>query len=210
MRRFLPALALAAAAQAAPPGATTLPRLLSAGLGAVPWSTQSGGIAAYDVSLDENGSVTGADIVQDVAPYGELLGAASVRTCLDDLGADRLGHGVRVVEDRALLDRVVAAGVPLEVCPVSNVALGVFSDLTSVPLPTLLDAGATVALGADDPLLFGSRLAGQYATMRAAHDLPDECLAELARMSVRASRAPEDVRARTLREIDEWLASPPP
>ena len=55
----------------------------------------------------------------------------------------------------------------------SNVALGVYCDLTSVPLPTLLEAGATVALGADDPLLFGSRLAGQYATMRAAHDLTD-------------------------------------
>ena len=83
--------------------------------------------------------------------------------------------------------------MPLEVCPVSNVALGVYSDLTSVPLPVLLDAGATVALGADDPLLFGSRLAAQYATMRAAHDLSDDVLAELARMSVRASRAPDDV-----------------
>ena len=81
-------------------------------------------------------------------------------TCLDDLHASRLGHGVRAAEDPALLDRIVAAGVPLEVCPVSNVALGVYTDLTSVPLPTLLEAGATVALGADDPLLFGSRLAG--------------------------------------------------
>ena len=80
----------------------------------------------------------------------------------------------------------------LEVCPVSNVALGVYSDLTSVPLPTLLEAGATVALGADDPLLFGSQLAAQYATMRAAHDLDDATLAELARMSLRASRAPDD------------------
>ena len=111
----------------------------------------------------------------------------------------RLGHGVRAAEDPALLDRIVAAGVALEVCPVSNVALGVYSDLTSVPLPTLLAAGATVALGADDPLLFGSRLAGQYATMRAAHELDDAQLAELARMSVRASRAPEDVRAATSR-----------
>ena len=67
-------------------------------------------------------------------------------------------------------------------------------------------AGATVALGADDPLLFGSRLAGQYATMRAAHDLSDAELAELARMSVRASRAPSDVRARLLAGIDQWLA----
>ena len=76
-------------------------------------------------------------------------------------------------EDPDLLARLVDAGIALEVCPVSNVALGVYSDLTSVPLPTLLEAGATIALGADDPLLFGSRLAGQYATMRAAHDLSD-------------------------------------
>ena len=136
---------------------------------------------------------------------GELLGADAVRTCLDELHADRLGHGVRVAEDPALLDRVVAAGVPLEVCPVSNVALGVYSDLTSVPLPELMAAGATIALGADDPLLFGSRLASQYATMRAAHDLTDDRLAELARMSVRASAAPESLRAEILADIDSWL-----
>ena len=90
-------------------------------------------------------------------------------------------------------------------CPVSNVALGVYSDLTSVPLPQLLEAGATVALGADDPLLFGSRLAGQYATMRAAHDLTDDQLAELARMSVSASRAPSDV-VKTMLADDRRLA----
>ena len=140
-----------------------------------------------------------------LAPHGgELLGPDSVRACLDHLNAGRLGHGVRVAEDPALLDRVVARGVPLEVCPVSNVALGVYSDLTSVPLPVLLEAGATVALGADDPLLFGSRLASQYATMRAAHDLSDADLAELARMSVRASRAPDDVQKATLADIDAW------
>jgi adenosine deaminase len=142
-----------------------------------------------------------------LAPHGgELRGPEHIRVCLDSLGADRLGHGVRAAEDPALLDRIVEAGVALEVCPVSNVALGVYSDLTSVPLPTLLAAGATVALGADDPLLFGSQLAGQYATMRAAHELDDAQLAELARMSVRASRAPDDVRAATLADIDAWLA----
>jgi len=139
---------------------------------------------------------------------GELLGPQSVRSCLDDLHADRLGHGVRAAEDPALLERVVRAGVAFEVCPVSNVALGVYSDLTSVPLPTLLEAGATVALGADDPLLFGSRLAGQYATMRAAHDLDDATLAELARMSVRASRAPDSTKRDILGDIDCWLARP--
>jgi adenosine deaminase len=89
---------------------------------------------------------------------------------------------------------------------VSNVALGVYSDLTSVPLPTLLDAGATVALGADDPLLFGSRLESQYATMRAAHDLTDAQLAELASMSIRASRAPDDTKSVLLRDVATWLA----
>jgi adenosine deaminase len=136
---------------------------------------------------------------------GELVGPRNIRLCLDTLHADRLGHGVRVVEDPALLERVVEQGVALEVCPVSNVALGVYSDLTSVPVPTLLEAGATVALGADDPLLFGSRLAGQYATMRAAHELSDDQLAELARMSLRASRAPDDLRAAALRDVDAWL-----
>jgi adenosine deaminase len=137
---------------------------------------------------------------------GELRGPDHVRQCLDRLGAHRLGHGVRSVEDPELLDRVVQDGVALEVCPVSNVSLGVYSDLTSVPLPQLLAAGATVALGADDPLLFGSRLAGQYATMRAAHDLDDVTLARLAAMSFEASQAPSDVLAAAKRDIAAWLA----
>ena len=145
-----------------------------------------------------------------LAPHGgELRGPDNIRLCLDHLHADRLGHGIRVTEDPALLERVVSSGVALEVCPVSNVALGVYSDLTSVPLPQLLEAGATVALGADDPLLFGSRLEGQYATMRAAHELTDAQLAELARMSFRASRAPSDVLKQALVDIDHWLSDDP-
>ncbi|WP_248580261.1 adenosine deaminase [Nocardioides sp. InS609-2] len=144
-----------------------------------------------------------------LAPHGgELLGPDHIAVCLDQLHAGRLGHGVRAAEDPDLLMRIVDSGVALEVCPVSNVALGVYSDLTSVPLPELLAAGATVALGADDPLLFGSRLAGQYATMRAAHGLSDGQLAELARMSFQASCAPEDVVGDALADIGTWLDSP--
>ncbi|MDP9821973.1 adenosine deaminase [Nocardioides massiliensis] len=140
---------------------------------------------------------------------GELRGPEHARVCVETLGAGRLGHGVRLAEDPALLDDVVRRGVALEVCPTSNVSLGVYSDLTSVPLPTLLAAGATIALGADDPLLFGSRLAAQYATMRAAHDLDDATLAHLARSSFLASRAPDDVKQRALADIDAWLAAAP-
>jgi len=147
--------------------------------------------------------------LRSVPHGGELLGPESVRRVLDHLGADRIGHGVRAVEDPAVLDEVVRRGIALEVCPTSNVSLGVFSDLTSVPVPTLLAAGATVALGADDPLLFGSRLAAQYATVRAAHDLTDADLARLARMSVDASCAPDDLKRLLAKEIDGWLAQAP-
>jgi adenosine deaminase len=139
---------------------------------------------------------------------GELLGPASIRAVVEALGADRLGHGVRAVEDPALLDCLVGRGIALEVCPTSNVSLGVYSDLTSVPVRELLAAGATIALGADDPLLFGSRLAGQYAAVRAAHDLTDAELARLAAMSVDASCAPEALKQEIRTDIDAWLAGP--
>jgi adenosine deaminase len=79
-----------------------------------------------------------------------------------------------------------------------------------VPLRTLLEAGVPVALGADDPLLFGHRLTAQYELARQAHGLPDAALAELARMSVRGSVAPAATRARLLAGIDAWLAAPDP
>ena len=140
------------------------------------------------------------------APHGgELRGADSVSGVLDALHADRVGHGVRCVEDPRVLAQVVDSGVTLEVCPVSNVALGVYAALEEVPIPELLAAGVPVALGADDPLLFGSRLAGQYAVVRAAHGLDDSRLAELARMSVRGSQAPAEVRQSLLDGIDAWL-----
>src|SRR5690606_9909311 len=156
------------------------------------------GVVGFGLSNDERRGTTSefapAFRIADRAglllvPHGgELRGPAHARVCVEELGAGRLGHGVRLAEDTTLLADVVRRGVALEVCPTSNVSLGVYSDLTSVPLPTLLDAGATIALGADDPLLFGSRLAAQYATMRAAHDLDDATLAHLARSSFAASR----------------------
>jgi adenosine deaminase len=139
---------------------------------------------------------------------GELAGPSSVRDCLDDLHAQRVGHGVRAAEDPALLRRLADSGVTCEVCPASNVALGVYQKAEDVPLRMMFEAGVPMALGADDPLLFGSRLAAQYEIAREAHGFTDAELAELARQSVRASRAPEDVRARLLSDIEAWLAAP--
>ncbi|MFE6710508.1 adenosine deaminase [Streptomyces sp. NPDC057695] len=143
------------------------------------------------------------------APHGgELTGPSSVRDCLDDLRASRVGHGVRSAEDPRLLRKLAERGVTCEVCPASNVALGVYEKHEDVPLRTLFDAGVPMALGADDPLLFGSRLAAQYEIARRHHGFTDPELAELARQSVRASAAPEDIRGKLLSGIDDWLASP--
>nr|WSW44253.1 adenosine deaminase [Streptomyces sp. NBC_01001] len=142
------------------------------------------------------------------APHGgELTGPASVRDCLDDLHASRIGHGVRAAEDARLLKRLADRQITCEVCPASNVALGVYERPEDVPLRTLFEAGVPMALGADDPLLFGSRLAAQYEIARRHHAFTDAELAELARQSVRGSAAPEDVQDKLLAGIDHWLAS---
>ncbi|MFF4847005.1 adenosine deaminase [Streptomyces sp. NPDC001194] len=142
------------------------------------------------------------------APHGgELTGPASVRDCLDDLHASRIGHGVRAAEDPRLLKRLADRQITCEVCPTSNVALGVYERPEDVPLRTLFEAGVPMALGADDPLLFGSRLAAQYEIARRHHAFTDAELAELARQSVRGSAAPQDVQDKLLAGIDHWLAS---
>ena len=110
--------------------------------------------------------------------------------CLDDLHADRIGHGIRAAEDPALVKRLAAEGVTCEVCPSSNVALGVAAAPSQVPLRRLFEAGVPVALGADDPLLFGPRLTAQYEIARHAHRFTDAELADLARMSARRLGGP--------------------
>lgn len=139
---------------------------------------------------------------------GELLGADHLRDVVTHLHPTRIGHGVRGTEDPWLLEKLVSDGISFEVCPASNVHLGVYQDELEVPLRQLFDAGAQVALGADDPLLFHSRLTDQYEIAR-AQGFSDTELAELARSSVRASTASDIKKREILAEIDAWLAAPP-
>ncbi|HEX5427112.1 MAG TPA: adenosine deaminase, partial [Pedococcus sp.] len=103
---------------------------------------------------------------------------------------------------------IAGAGVALEVCPLSNVALGVYGSPEEVPLRAVVSRGIPVALGADDPLLFGSRLDAQYAAVRDTLGFTDAELADLARSSLRASRAPAEVLKPALADIDAWLGVP--
>jgi adenosine deaminase len=138
---------------------------------------------------------------------GELSGPDSVAACLDDLHARRIGHGIRAAEDPELVKRLAHRGVACEVCPASNVSLGVYATIKEVPLRVLFEAGVPVALGADDPLLFGSRLAAQYDLARTELCFTDAELADLARMSIQASTAPTPVRTSLIAGVDQWLTS---
>jgi adenosine deaminase len=135
---------------------------------------------------------------------GELRGAGSVQLAVERLGAQRLGHGVRAVEDPALLELLADLEVCCEVNPVSNVALHVHKSVADNPWRELRAAGVPVAVGADDPLLFRAGLLANYAALGAG----DHELADLARCSIRASTAPADVRASMLAGVDAWLARP--
>lgn len=138
---------------------------------------------------------------------GELLGPQSIREVVGHLAPQRLGHGVRTVEDQDLLKRLVDDGIAFEICPTSNVSLGVYRDKTEVPLRQFLDAGATVALGADDPLLFRSRLVDQYAMARDTHGFTNKQLAGLSRSSIEASRASESSKQRWVKQVRQWEES---
>ena len=135
---------------------------------------------------------------------GELRGPGSVRLAVERLGATRVGHGVRAVEDPALLGLLAATGVACEVNPVSNVQLGVHHAVAESPWRALRAAGVLVAIGADDPLVFQAGLLDNYAAL----DASDVELADLARCSLLASTAPPAVRARLLADVETWLQTP--
>jgi adenosine deaminase len=176
------------------------------------------GVVGFGLSNDEKRRASGDyskafRIARDAGllttPHaGELLGADHVAHTLDTLRPQRLGHGVRAAEDPATLTRLADEGVVAEVCPASNVALGVYRHEADVPVPALLEAGVRVSLNADDPLLFRTRLAGQYAIARHAWAFDDARLADVARMSVTTSTAPAEVQRRLLDGITAWLSSP--
>ena len=198
-----------------PLDARTLARLAARHAGDGP-----GSVIGFGLSNDERAGVTDEwDAAFRIArnaglpgvPHGgELRGPGHVRQIVDALQPTRIGHGVRSAEDPRLLDALVAADIALEVCPWSNVHLGVFADITDVPLRTLTDSGARVALSADDPLLFHARLTDQYRAARDHLGFDDAELAALARSSITASFASDADKRTWLAEVDAWLARPPP
>ncbi|MGW3568338.1 adenosine deaminase [Streptomyces sp. NPDC000941] len=139
-----------------------------------------------------------------VAHAGEEGPPAYVWEALDILGVDRVDHGVRSLEDEALVARLVADQIPLTVCPLSNVRLRVVDRLEDHPLRAMLDAGLLVTVNSDDPAYFGGYAGDNFDAVRDGLRLDDTTLRVLARNSFRASFLDEGARAAYLKEVDAY------
>jgi len=145
--------------------------------------------------------------LHSVPHAGESTDARSVWDALDALGAERIGHGIRSVDDPLLLERLAAQGIPLEVCPTSNVATRCVPDLAAHPIAQLRDAGVVVTVNSDDPPMFGTTLNREYEVAADLLGLDETGLADLARTAVDASWAPDDVKSRVRAEISSYAGA---
>lgn len=128
---------------------------------------------------------------------GEVVGPESVWAAIRDLPVTRIGHGVRSADDPALMEELARRGIVLEVCPGSNIALGLYPDRASHPLHRLIDAGVRITLNSDDPPFFHTTLGSEYDQA----GLGEGELRSIARTTIEASFADEATKQRLLKRI---------
>lgn len=150
---------------------------------------------AFDIARDAGLGIT--------IHAGELCGAFSVRDALDIVKPDRIGHGVRAVEDPDLVDRLADSDVVLEVCPGSNVALSLFESFKAHPLRAFFDRGIKVTLNSDDPPFFHTSLAQEYAVAAAQMGFSDTELNTMTKTALKAAFVDEPTRQRLLDRFAE-------
>ncbi len=128
---------------------------------------------------------------------GEVVGPESVWAAIRYLPVTRIGHGVRSADDPALMEELARRGIVLEVCPGSNIALGLYPDRASHPLHRLIDAGVRITLNSDDPPFFHTTLGSEYDQA----GLGEGELRSIARTTIEASFADEAIKQRLLKRI---------
>ncbi|MET0493771.1 MAG: adenosine deaminase [Actinoplanes sp.] len=144
--------------------------------------------------------------LHSVPHAGETTGPETIWDALRELGAERIGHGISAARDPQLMAYLAEHGIPLEVCPTSNVRTRAVASLDEHPLPVLVAAGVPVTISSDDPPMFGTTLEAEYAVAARLLDLDQSGVAELARASVQASFLPEGGKTALLAEIAAYTA----
>ncbi len=133
------------------------------------------------------------------AHAGEWGGPDSVRNAVDDLGVERVGHGVRAIEDPALVERLAEDGIVFEVCPGSNVALGLYPTWDAHPIQRLRDAGCKVTISTDDPPFFHTTMENEYNRLAGAFGWDESVFSEIARASIDAAFCDADTKDKILK-----------
>jgi len=136
------------------------------------------------------------------AHAGEFGGAQSVYDAVTDLGVERIGHGVRAIEDMRVVDMLAEKGIVLEVCPGSNVTLGVFPSFDTHPIERLRERGVTVTVSTDDPPFFHTTMKREYEHMVRTFGWDEEILTEIARKSAQAAFCDDTTRAAILKRLE--------
>jgi adenosine deaminase len=135
---------------------------------------------------------------------GESSGPEGVWDAIELLQADRIDHGVRAIEDPALVELLAERRIPLGVCPTSNLTLAVYPSIQAHPIDRLRQAGVRVSVNTDDPVLLATTLEREYALCQSAFDWPDVVLREVARTSIDASFANDSVKSNLRAALDRW------
>jgi adenosine deaminase len=133
---------------------------------------------------------------------GEFAGPASIRQALDDLRVDRIGHGVRAIEDPALVERLAETGTVLELCPGSNIALGLYRDIRAHPIEKLRAAGVRVTVNTDDPPFFHTTMTREFEALERAFDWDEGVFAQITRTALEAAFCDAETRARIAKRLD--------
>ncbi|NYD78959.1 adenosine deaminase [Arthrobacter cupressi] len=142
-----------------------------------------------------------------IAHAGEEGPASYITDSLDLLGVERIDHGIRCMEDAALVERLANEQVPLTVCPLSNVRLRAVDTLADHPLPAMLSAGLNVSVNSDDPAYFGGYVDDNFVQLRAVLGLTAAEQSRLAANSIRSSFASDARKAELLGEVRAWEAA---
>ena len=135
------------------------------------------------------------------AHAGEWGGADSVRDAIRDLEVERIGHGVRAIEDLSLVDEIAEKGIVLEVCPGSNIALGIYPGWRKHPIAELHRRGVKVTISTDDPPFFHTTMAREYDLLNQAFDWDDGMFRDIARASLDAAFCDADTKAKIAKKL---------
>lgn len=127
---------------------------------------------------------------------GEVVGPESIWGAMNSLHAVRIGHGVRCLEDPALVEELRVRQIPLEVCPTSNICLGVFPTIDTHPLPRLMEAGLYVTLNSDDPPMFNTTLTNELLIAAEVFGIDESGIGQLTLNALRASFLPDEEKGR--------------